>query len=71
MAHSVETGNVTKPFPKPLALILAPTRELCMQIEDQIKPLSAGIPLKTALVVGGLPMPNQVTAIAFYSISGL
>lgn len=46
--------------PKPLALILAPTRELCMQIEDQIKPLSLGLPIRTALVVGGLPMPNQV-----------
>lgn len=46
--------------PKPLALILAPTRELCMQIEDQIKPLSQGLPIRTALVVGGLPMPNQV-----------
>jgi len=31
-----------------------------MQIEDQIKPLSLGLPVRTALVVGGLPMPNQI-----------
>lgn len=31
-----------------------------MQIEDQIKPLAYGLPVRTALVVGGLPMPNQV-----------
>jgi ATP-dependent RNA helicase DDX59 len=31
-----------------------------MQIEDQIKPLSLGLPIRTALIVGGLPMPNQV-----------
>ncbi len=30
-----------------------------MQIETQIKLLSWGLPLRTALVVGGLPMPPQ------------
>ncbi|XP_077863689.1 putative ATP-dependent RNA helicase DDX59 [Saccoglossus kowalevskii] len=45
----------------PLALILAPTRELCMQIEDQAKELMQGIPrMKTSLLVGGLPMPTQL-----------
>jgi hypothetical protein len=43
-----------------VALILAPTRELCQQIEDQTKPLIMGLPIKTALVVGGLPLPNQI-----------
>ncbi|XP_035662927.1 probable ATP-dependent RNA helicase DDX59 [Branchiostoma floridae] len=45
----------------PLALILAPTRELCMQVEDQAKQLMKGLPhMRTALLVGGLPLPPQV-----------
>ncbi|XP_065836718.1 probable ATP-dependent RNA helicase DDX59 isoform X2 [Oscarella lobularis] len=45
----------------PRALILSPTRELCMQIEDQAKILMKGLPLmKTALIVGGFPMPPQL-----------
>ncbi|XP_062516885.1 probable ATP-dependent RNA helicase DDX59 [Corticium candelabrum] len=45
----------------PKAIVLAPTRELCMQIEDQAKQLMKGIPMmKTALIVGGLPMPPQI-----------
>ena len=39
---------------------MSPTRELCMQIEEQIKLISVGLPLKTALLVGGNPLPNQV-----------
>jgi superfamily II DNA/RNA helicase len=42
------------------ALVLSPTHELCQQIEDQCKPLLTGLPLRTALVVGGRPLPNQV-----------
>lgn len=45
----------------PLGLILAPTRELCMQIEKQAKELMQGLPImKTALLVGGLPLPPQL-----------
>lgn len=44
----------------PLAIILAPTRELCIQVEDQAKILAKGLPFKTALVVGGDAMASQV-----------
>ncbi|CAB4489416.1 DEAD-domain-containing protein [Rhizophagus irregularis] len=45
----------------PYAIILAPTRELCSQIENLAKSLIKGLlNMKTALLVGGLPMPNQV-----------
>ncbi|XP_070542585.1 probable ATP-dependent RNA helicase DDX59 [Ptychodera flava] len=45
----------------PLGLVLSPTRELCMQIEDQAKELMKGLPrMKTALLVGGLPLPQQL-----------
>ncbi|MCL7036401.1 hypothetical protein MKW94_016346 [Papaver nudicaule] len=45
---------------KPLAMVLAPTRELCVQVEEQAKVLGNGLPFKTALVVGGEPMAGQV-----------
>ncbi|XP_068694300.1 probable ATP-dependent RNA helicase DDX59 [Montipora foliosa] len=45
----------------PRGLIMAPTRELCMQIEKQAKELMNGLPnMKTALLVGGLPLPPQL-----------
>jgi len=46
---------------QPLGLILAPTRELCMQIENQAKELMQGLKnMRTALLVGGLPLPPQI-----------
>ncbi|XP_045673756.1 probable ATP-dependent RNA helicase DDX59 [Phyllostomus hastatus] len=45
----------------PSALILTPTRELAMQIERQAQELMRGLPrMKTALLVGGLPLPPQL-----------
>lgn len=45
---------------KPLAMVLAPTRELCIQVEEHAKLLGKGLPFKTALVVGGDAMPRQI-----------
>ncbi|KAM4641662.1 putative ATP-dependent RNA helicase DDX59 [Discoglossus pictus] len=45
----------------PAALILTPTRELAVQIEDQAKELMSGIrQMRTALLVGGMPLPPQI-----------
>ncbi|KAJ4837701.1 DEAD-box ATP-dependent RNA helicase 41 [Turnera subulata] len=44
----------------PLAVVLTPTRELCIQVEDQAKLLGKGLPFKTALVVGGDAMAGQL-----------
>eukprot|EP00794_Sanderia_malayensis_P009983 gene9983-11005_t len=45
----------------PLALILCPTRELCMQLEDQAKVFCKGLRnLRTALIIGGNPLPQQL-----------
>jgi len=44
----------------PLALIIAPTRELCVQIEDQTKALVQGMKIRTGLFIGGFPIPNQI-----------
>ncbi|ETV95723.1 hypothetical protein H310_10797 [Aphanomyces invadans] len=44
-----------------IGVILAPVRELCVQLETQAKALMKGIPkMKTALLVGGIPLPNQL-----------
>ncbi|XP_057451563.1 DEAD-box ATP-dependent RNA helicase 41 [Lotus japonicus] len=45
---------------KPLAIVLSPTRELCIQIEEHAKAMGKSLPFKTALVVGGDAMPGQV-----------
>ncbi|KAI9272743.1 P-loop containing nucleoside triphosphate hydrolase protein, partial [Phascolomyces articulosus] len=45
----------------PYALILSPTRALCVQIENTIKRLATGIQnMRTALLVGGEPWPEQL-----------
>ena len=45
----------------PFAVILTPTRELAMQIEDTIKMLVAGLPnMRTALLTGGQAMSSQI-----------
>lgn len=53
-------GTIEQDGKLPHAIILSPTRELCVQIEEQAKTLAKGLPFKTALVVGGDAMPNQV-----------
>lgn len=45
---------------KPLAMVLTPTRELCIQVEEHAKLLGKGLPFKTALVVGGDAMARQL-----------
>ncbi|XAR60436.1 RNA helicase [Bertholletia excelsa] len=45
---------------KLLSVVLTPTRELCIQVEEQSKLLGKGLPFKTALVVGGDPMARQL-----------
>ncbi|KAJ8655264.1 hypothetical protein O0I10_009132 [Lichtheimia ornata] len=45
----------------PYALVLAPTRDLCVQIESTLKRLVAGIQsMRTALLVGGIPVADQL-----------
>lgn len=45
----------------PVALVLAPTRELCMQLEEQAKVFCRSLPnMKTALLVGGCPLVHQL-----------
>jgi len=43
-----------------IGLILAPTRELALQIEEELKKVAGGLGLKTAVLIGGAPMNRQI-----------
>ena len=44
-------------------LILTPTRELCLQVEESFRKYSVHAPIEVAPVYGGVPMDPQVTAL--------
>ncbi|MEW5311468.1 MAG: hypothetical protein WDW38_003182 [Sanguina aurantia] len=46
------------------ALVLSPTRELAIQIAEQIEALGLGIGVKCAVLVGGIDMMAQAIALA-------
>ncbi|KAK9725778.1 hypothetical protein RND81_05G168500 [Saponaria officinalis] len=54
-------AKTTSPF---FGLVLAPTRELAIQIAEQFEALGSGISLKTAVLVGGVDMNQQQLALA-------
>jgi ATP-dependent RNA helicase RhlE len=46
------------------ALVLAPTRELALQIEESFRTYGANLKIRTAVVFGGVGQGNQVKALA-------
>ncbi|HMM53617.1 MAG TPA: DEAD/DEAH box helicase [Candidatus Desulfobacillus sp.] len=48
---------------KPRALVLTPTRELAAQVEESVRTYGRFLPLKTALIFGGVGMGPQVKAL--------
>lgn len=46
------------------ALILTPTRELAIQIQEQVAALGSGFQIKSAVLVGGMDMMTQTVALA-------
>ncbi|MDR1196735.1 MAG: DEAD/DEAH box helicase [Candidatus Nomurabacteria bacterium] len=49
---------------KPLsAIVLAPTRELAQQIDDQFRIFSSGMKLYSTLLVGGAPINKQIASL--------
>lgn len=53
------------PYPhrNPKALILAPTRELALQIDRTVQPIARSVGFYTAQLVGGVPIDPQVHAL--------
>jgi ATP-dependent RNA helicase RhlE len=45
------------------ALILTPTRELALQIDESFRAYGRHLPLSTAVVLGGVPSKSQITAL--------
>ncbi len=41
-------------------LIIAPTRELAVQIDDELRSFSRGLHIQSALIIGGASMGNQI-----------
>ncbi len=62
-AFSIPMLNRLMNDPKARAIILAPTRELAQQIEVEVRSLSHGSRLYTALLIGGTPMYPQIKAL--------
>ena len=56
-------GAGRKPGRKPRALILAPTRELAMQIDRTVQPIARSVGLFTTTIVGGVPQYKQVSSL--------
>ncbi len=44
-------------------LVLLPTRELAIQVEENLRRVGRGIGLRTAVLIGGMPMHPQISAI--------
>lgn len=58
----LERGMRTPPR-NPKALILAPTRELALQIDRTVQPIARSVGFYTAQLVGGVPIDPQVHAL--------
>ncbi|WP_308468835.1 DEAD/DEAH box helicase [Rathayibacter soli] len=56
------SGGARRPG-RPLALVLAPTRELATQIDTVLAPLAAAYNLKTTTIFGGISQNRQVAAL--------
>ena len=48
---------------KGVGLVLAPTRELAIQIDEAFQALARSFGMRTACLIGGAPMPGQVQAL--------
>ena len=48
---------------RPLGLIMVPTRELAMQVQDSLEPLGRSLGLRFKTVIGQTSMPRQIEAL--------
>ena len=62
MLARLATGPKAAPK-RPRALVLVPTRELAMQVNDALEPLGHVLGLRMKVVVGGLSMGKQIDAL--------
>ncbi|MEF3404786.1 DEAD/DEAH box helicase [Agromyces sp. CCNWLW203] len=62
-AESGKAGGKRQMGRKPRALILAPTRELALQIDRTVQPIAQSVGLFTTQIYGGVPQQRQVGAL--------
>ncbi|TYL53923.1 DEAD/DEAH box helicase [Agromyces mariniharenae] len=62
-AESGKSGGKRQIGRSPRALILAPTRELALQIDRTVQPIAQSVGLYTTQVYGGVPQGRQVGAL--------
>ncbi|KQQ93715.1 RNA helicase [Leifsonia sp. Leaf325] len=62
-AQSGKSGGKRQIGRKPRALILAPTRELALQIDRTVQPIAQSVGLFTTQIYGGVPQYKQVGAL--------
>jgi superfamily II DNA/RNA helicase len=62
-AESGKAGGKRQFARKPRALILAPTRELALQIDRTVQPIAQSLGLFTTQIYGGVPQGRQVGAL--------
>jgi superfamily II DNA/RNA helicase len=55
-------GSTSRPR-RPRAIVLVPTRELAMQVNDALEPLAVASGLRCRLVAGGLSYTGQISAL--------
>ena len=56
----VELLDIESSAPEPQAIILVPTRELCIQVHDEFNKLAHGLPIKCVPIYGGTPIRRQI-----------
>jgi len=64
LLHRLHEGNILPARKMPRALILAPTRELAIQIADSVRTYGRHLNIKCAVVFGGAPINPQAKALA-------
>ena len=62
-AETGKAGGKRQIGRKPRALILAPTRELALQIDRTVQPIAQSVGLFTTQIYGGVPQGRQVGAL--------
>ena len=57
------TRRSRRPATRSASLILVPTRELAMQVDESVRTYGRTVPLRSTVVYGGIPMDPQIKAL--------